>query len=65
VQLGTIQSSEVRELIAKQEGIELKPMEKTEETKEPKEEEKEDEETEKEIPKEMEKRLIENVRRSV
>ena len=59
VQTGTIQSSEVRELIAKQEGIELKPMPK-EET-EPKEEQKE----ESEIPKEMEKRLIENVRRSI
>lgn len=55
VQLGTIQSNEVRELIAKQEGIELKPMPETPQTKE----------KPKEVPKEIEKKVIENVRRNV
>jgi len=57
VELGVIQSSEVRELIAKQEGIELKPMPKLTETKsvEPKQELK--------IPSEI-KEVIENARRN-
>jgi len=57
VNAGTIQSSEVRELIAKQEGIELKPMEDT------KSEQKEEKEVD--IPKEIEKKVINNVRRKI
>jgi len=63
VQSGVIQPKEVREEIAKQEGIKLLPMEK--ETESPKKsEESAVPQQESEIPKEIEKKVIEDVRRT-